>query len=241
MRALAGALLVLYPLLRPSAGPQRAGPCLTSEGTAVPLVERTAPAGPGPLVLLLTGDGGWASADEKVAEGLAGRGSPVVGVNMRAYLGTRRAPEDVARDLACVAREYLERWDRDRLVLLGYSRGADVAPLAAGRWPDDLRRRVVLVALVSLSRRANLQFHLIDLVRDVARPDDLPLGPEIARLRGLPVLCIYGTDDRGSGCPLADSTIVRRAVRPGGHRLTGGFDAIVELLAPALAPPGPAR
>lgn len=212
--------------------------CLTSQGAPLPVIERPLPTGGGPLVLLLTGDGGWANADEQVAAGLMARGSPVVGVNMRAYLRMRRTPDEVARDLGCVARVYGDRWKRDRLLLLGYSRGADLAPFAAARWPADLRARLMMVALVSMSLRANFQFHLIDLVRDVARPDDVAIAPELARLRGLNVLCVYGVDDPASGCLEADTSIVRRVARAGGHRIRDGFDAIADLLAPAPADPG---
>lgn len=209
-------------------------PCTTTAGATLPLIERPMPSGSAPLVVLLTGDGGWARADEDVAKALRARGSAVVGVNMRAYLRTRRSPDEAARDLACVARAYSRAWRRDRIILLGYSRGADVAPFAAARWPADLRARLAMVVLVSMSTRANFQFHLVDLVRDVERPDDVALAPEIARLRGLDVLCVYGVDDRSTGCLAADTTVVRRVARPGGHRLTEGFDAIAALLSPAL-------
>ena len=229
---LLSAMLGLAPLTAPPVG------CISTQGTPLPLIERPATTGSGPLVLLLTGDGGWANADQKVAEGLVARGSPVIGVNMRAYLGTRRSPDEVARDLACIASAYLTRWQRERVLLLGYSRGADIAPFVAARWDTDLRSRLVLVALISMARRANFQFHLVDLFRDVRRPDDVPLAPEIEKLRGLRVLCVYGRDDETSGCPEADSTVVRRVAREGGHRITGGFDAIAELLSPALSPTG---
>ena len=94
-----------------------------------------------------------------------------------------------------------------------------------------------MVALVSMTPTANFQFHLIDLLRDVKRDDDLPVAPEIGRLRGIPAICVYGDDDKDTGCTQVDTTIVKPYVRTGGHRLTGGFDAIVDLLAPALGAP----
>ena len=210
--------------------------CLTSTIAALPLIERPAPSGAGPLTLLLTGDGGWAKADAKVADGLVARGSPVLGVNMRSYLNGKRSPGQVAFELQCVARTYMERWQRERILLLGYSRGADIAPFVAARWPADLRQRVSLVALVAMSRAANFRFHLLDLVHHSDRADDIPIAPELERLRGLNVICVYGAGDGDNGCADADSTLVRRFARPGGHRLTGGFDAIVDLLAPSLTP-----
>lgn len=212
--------------------------CPTTDGKLLPLVERPAASGTaGPLVVLLTGDGGWANADQKVADALVARGAPVIGFNMRAYLERRRDPNEVAGDVACVAYHYLAAWKRTRLVMLGYSRGADIAPFVVARWSDTLRKKIDMVALVSMSPTANFQFHFIDLVRDVKRDDDVPVAPEIAQLRGLPVICVYGDEDRDTGCTRVDTTIARPYARRGGHRLTDGFEAIADLLAPALAPP----
>ncbi|MEP7381360.1 MAG: AcvB/VirJ family lysyl-phosphatidylglycerol hydrolase [Gemmatimonadota bacterium] len=209
-------------------------PCLMRNGKAIPVIERPGTGSDGPLAVLLTGDGGWANADQKLTDGLIARGAAVVGVNMRAYLSDGRTPDETARDLACIARRYGALWRRDRLLLIGYSRGADIAPFVAARWPADLRARLSMVALVSMSMRANFKYHFLDLVRDVDRPDDLDIAPEIARLRGLTVICVYGADDEHSGCPTADSTIVTRYPRLGGHRVSEGFDAIIDLLTPAL-------
>jgi type IV secretory pathway VirJ component len=203
----------------------------------LPLIERPARSDSNAtLVVLLTGDGGWVSSDQRVAEGLLSRGAAVIGLNMRAYLGTRRTPDAVAHDVACIAHRYLTTWKRDRLMLLGYSRGADAAPFVASRLPDDLRGKLNMVALVSLSSRANFQFHLIDLVRDVERPDDVLVAPELERLRGMNVICVYGTEEPNSACRDADSTIVTRYSRDGGHRITGGFEAMAGILEQGLRP-----
>lgn len=188
------------------------------------------------LVVLLTGDGGWAHADEEVAKGLRARGAAVVGLDMRAYLRTRRSPDEAAHDVGCLADAYAARWQRDRLMVLGYSRGADIAPFVVARWDDARRSRINLVALVSLSTHANFQFHLIDLIRDVSRDTDVPVAPELGRLRGLRAICIYGTEEDHSGCRGADTTVITPYARDGGHRLTGGFDAIAALLERGLHP-----
>ena len=193
-------------------------PCDSARIHRLPVIERPALQDTAAtLVVLLTGDGGWAAADEKVATGLRARGAAVVGLNMRSYLGDRKTPEQTADDVGCIAEFFISAWHRSRLMLLGYSRGADIAPFVAARWPEPLRARLNMVALVSPSTRANFKFHFIDLLRDVERDDDLAMGPELLRLRGLPVICIYGTADKSSGCPwkrLSDHAIVRPARRP---------------------------
>lgn len=203
----------------------------------LPLVARPPRADSGStLVVLLTGDGGWAAADEKVAAALLDRGAAVLGVNMRAYLARPKTPDQAAADIGCVARAYLDKWRRTRLMLLGYSRGADIAPFVVARWPDDLKQKLNLVALVSMSTHANFHFRLVDLVRDVKRPDDLPVVPELARLVGIRVVCIYGSEEKDSGCRAADPALVTKYERKGGHRLTGGFAEVASILEQGLKP-----
>jgi len=220
------------------AAPQAPAPCDPTALRGLPLIERPPDSDTNrTLVILMTGDGGWVQSDEEVGRGLVARGAAVIGLNMRSYLGRRRTPDEVAQAVGCLARIYGEKWHRDRVMLLGYSRGADIAPFVAARWPDDLRARLNLVALVSPGPAANFQFHLIDLIRDVQRADDLPLGPELERLRGLAVVCIYGTEEKRSGCLTADTSIVTSYARNGGHRLTGGFEAVVSILESGLHAP----
>ncbi len=241
--AMVGAVVVTLVL---AAAPWRAAraaepqaDCTDALVASLPRIERPATSDSNnTLVLLLTGDGGFAPADEKVAKGLLERGAAVLGINMRTYLGHKRTPDEVAHDIGCAARAYLDRWHRTRLMVLGYSRGADLAPFIVSRWPADLRDRINMVGLVSLSANANFQFHLIDLIRDVKRPDDVPIAPELEKLRGMRVVCIYGTEEDDSGCLQADTSVVTRYARPGGHRLTGGFDAVADILGAGLHPPG---
>ncbi len=186
------------------------------------------------LVILVTGDGGFAKADREVTDLLHTHGASVVALDSRKYLRDGRTPEQAAADVARLVRYYLAAWKLDRLIVLGYSRGADMAPFVVRRLPDDLRARIDLVAMFGLATTANFHFHWIDLVRSVHRPDDVPTAPELTALRGLNALCVYGTDETDSGCRSADSTLVKRYSRNGGHRLTDGYEAAADLIVPFL-------
>lgn len=193
----------------------------------LPMTEIPSTGAPTPtLALFLTGDGAWAALDTHMTKYLAAHGVAVAGVNMRSYLWKERKPDDVAADMTRVLRHYLAEWHRDRIAVIGYSRGADIAPFIVNRLPADLRTRVDLVAMLGPAKNANFQFHLVDLVRDVQRPSDLPTLPEIARLRGTRMLCIYGTEETESACLFADSTLVTRVARTGGHRIDRDFDEL---------------
>ena len=182
------------------------------------------------LAIFLSGDGGWADIDRQIAGVLADHGVGVVGLNSRAYLTRRKTPEQAAADVARIARAYTARWSARRLLLIGYSRGATILPFVATRLDADLRQRTALLAMLGLERNASFQFHWVDVVRDVRRPEDLPVAPELERLRGQHMACVYGTDEKDSACRDADPTLITKVARQGDHHLGGDYRALGDLI-----------
>ncbi len=188
----------------------------------------------GVFAVVLSGDGGWAGLDREVAAVLVDSGVPVVGWNSLSYFWEARTPQGVAADLDRVIRHFADAWRIDRVALVGYSRGADVLPFAANLLPPDLRSRIALIALISPETHAGFQFHAIDLVRDVRRPTDRDVAPEIERLGWTRVLCFYGTDETDTGCralPRSAGTVVPIT---GGHHLGGQYREIGDRIVGAV-------
>lgn len=184
------------------------------------------------LAVLLTGDGNWADIDEVIATQLVQRGVAVVGVEARSYLnhGERKTPELVGHDLERILRHYLTWWNRSSVIVIGYSRGAELAPFALTHLPVDLRRRVRLLALLAPAPNTNFTFHLTDLLSDKERKDDLPMLPEIAKLAGTRILCVYGTEEKTSLCPMLPAGSARVIAKTGGHHLDKDFAALATLI-----------
>ncbi|MGE0440668.1 MAG: AcvB/VirJ family lysyl-phosphatidylglycerol hydrolase [Gemmatimonadales bacterium] len=200
---------------------------------AVPVHEVPAAAPGSTLALFLSGDGGWAGFDQDVAAGLADRGIPVVGVDLRRYLQKRRSPEEAAADLGSVAAGYLARWGAHRLVVVGYSRGADIASLVVRRLADSVRVRVALVAMLGLGYHAGFHVSLFDLMRTTTSDKDFPILPELQALRagGIPLLCVFGADEKESLCRDAPEGLMDRVRRPGGHHFDGDRAALAGVIA----------
>lgn len=174
------------------------------------------------LALLITGDGGYVAADRRLAEELSKSGVSVVALNARAYLSKKRTPDQVASDASNLLSRWLAAWKRSRVLLIGYSRGADIMPFIADRLPEEMRARLELIALLSPARRASFQFHWRDLLFDTVRATDLPVLPELERLRGEQMLCVYGDKEKDPLCPSLDSGLARVVERAGGHRIGAG-------------------
>jgi type IV secretory pathway VirJ component len=206
-------------------GPARAG-------AGSPLV--TVPAGtPGDtLVVFYSGDGGWATVDRGVTADLAAHGLPVVGVDSLRYF-RGQSPERAAADLVGLIGAYGRAWDRRRVVLAGYSFGADALPRIAARLPPAVRARVRLVALISPGVRGSLKVRLTDWL-DIPSPDAAALAPALAALKPLPILCIYGSAERHAGCPRFGGAVSRSVRLNGGHHLGRNYVLVGDTVVSAL-------
>jgi type IV secretory pathway VirJ component len=199
----------------------------------LPLVEVQASGDGDVFAVLLSGDGGWASIDKQVAQEIAARGIPVIGFNLRDYLGRERTPAEASADLARIIRGYQLKWHRNRVAVIGFSRGANIAPFALARLSNALRKDVAIVALIGLAPAANFKWHWQDVVRDVKRSTDLSVRPELDRITSLRTLCIYGADEKESGC-LNTPPNVTRIARAGGHHLDGDYKGVADIVVDAL-------
>jgi type IV secretory pathway VirJ component len=145
----------------------------------------------------------------------------VVGLKSLEYFWTKRTPEGMAKDIDTVLRQYLASWKKERIVLIGYSRGADVLPFMVSRLAPDLQRRIRLVALLGPSRTVEFEFHVSDWWRDSA--SGVPTAPEVAKLKALHVLCMYGSEEADSLCrSLGGGLFVTHELR-GAHHFDGDF------------------
>ncbi|MFA6167330.1 MAG: AcvB/VirJ family lysyl-phosphatidylglycerol hydrolase [Gemmatimonadaceae bacterium] len=177
------------------------------------------------FAVFLTGDGGWVALDQGVSAQLAAAGIPVVGFNQRTYLWTAKTPDQAAADLARIITVYRARWHRDSVLVIGYSRGAGVAPFAVNRLPPHLRGAVKAVVLIGSEHTAGFHFRMRDLLRSTPAPDDVPLMPEIQKLGATPLACFYGADEADTICPdLAPPAVVVKM--SGGHHLDGAYGEI---------------
>ena len=125
----------------------------------LPLVELAATKQKGDrFAIMISGDGGWRRIDTKVTDKLRADGMPVVGFLANDYFRTRRTPDQCGCALERVIRYYRIVFKKPNVVLIGYSRGADVLPFMASRIPLDLKPSVKLIALLGLEPTIDFKY-----------------------------------------------------------------------------------
>lgn len=177
------------------------------------------------LAVFYSGDGGWGPLDRDVAKILARDGVPVLGVDALSYFLTPHSPQAAADDLAGWLRRYERTWGRRKVVLIGYSFGADALPAIVPRLPTDLRGQIKDMVLIGTGPDGDLAFHFRSWLN---RPsaDSYPVAPAIAALKGLPMTCIYGDKERRDVCASLPAAVIRRVKLAGDHHFDADYQGL---------------
>lgn len=208
-------------LARPASSGSEGGDDLAE----LPLIELPV-AQPSPtLAVLYSGDGGWRDLDKDLAAILQKDGLPVVGVDVLRYFWHRQGPDHAARDLGRIIAAYTRRWDATRVVLIGFSFGADVMPILYNRLPATDRARVVQITLLGLSDHADFEVTVSGWLNHAGQ-DSLPTLSELARIDPRLVQCLQGKDDDDAICSRLAGSGAEVVVTSGGHHFDGDYPAL---------------
>lgn len=179
--------------------------------------------------ILLSGDGGWAGLDQEVAKALAAKGIPVVGFDSLRYFWKKRTPQGLASDLDRIIRYYGAHWGKAKVMLIGYSQGADVLPFAVNRLAPDTRAQLLQAVYLALSNNAAFEFHVTNWMSDDVA-DAIPTMPEILKLKAAQNFCVYGEGDDEQVCSKVLPGHLRVQALTGGHHFDGDYAHLADII-----------
>ena len=182
-----------------------------------------------PLVVFISGDGGWKDFDPRLAAQFVARRCPVVALNALHYFWSRKTPDQTTAVVTGLIDRYMKTWDKRTFILAGFSFGADVMPFVVNRLAPALRAQCQGVALFSPSTSTDFEIHVSQMLSSHKQwPYDVV--QEILRRADVPMLCFFGTEehdfpvDRLSGPGLQ---VIRLA---GGHHYEANQDDIAAIV-----------
>lgn len=206
------------------------GPMPAEAVKDLPVVDLPLPPSPKDyFAVVLSGDGGWASIDKQIGQELVAAGVPTVGFNSLQYFWQKRTPEQSAADLERIIRHYQQEWHLTKVILVGYSRGADVLPLMLTRLPASVLDQVGLIAFLGLEHRTDLEFRVAAWLGS-QKNATYDLAPEIAKLAGRRMLCVYGAKEGDTLCPDLPKGLAETVELKGGHHFDGDFAGLARLV-----------
>ncbi len=170
-----------------------------------------------PLALIISGDGGWYSFEQSIADKLADVGIPTIGLDSKKYFWKRKTPEESSVDIMSALNYYSREWGRDKFILIGYSLGSEIVPFIINRMPEDMKSKVVSSVLLSPETSTDFEIHISNMLGMGSRQNTYNVPDEILKMQPVHTLIIFGQGEK-TKIPelLAGSDVIIQKI-PGDH------------------------
>ncbi len=179
-----------------------------------------------PLVFFISGDGGWTSFDQSLAESLAKDGLPVVGLDAQKYFWKEKSPEQTAADISRSVDYYMQGWDRSEFVIVGFSFGASVVPFVVNRFATETRKHLKGIILLSPDEYADFEIHIADMLSLGRANGPYHVLAELNKIKELKPVCIFGSQEESELFVKLKSQNIKALAIPGGHHYNNNFSAL---------------
>lgn len=208
--------------------------CLQAFGapadTTLPVV--VLPAAPdtsAPMVLLITGDGGWKDFDPELSRQFVAEKMPVVALNALHYFWDKKTPAQATAAVQYLLRTYMTHWHRRSFLLAGFSFGADVMPFIANRLPPPLMKDCRGIALFSPGTSTDFEIHLSQMLDSHHRwPYDVV--KELEAMKPVRLVCVFGEEEKGFPVEILERPGWQVVRLPGGHHYSDHTQGMARLV-----------
>ncbi|MGV8997466.1 MAG: virulence factor family protein [Parvibaculaceae bacterium] len=184
------------------------------------------------LAIIISGDGGWRDLDRQIGYALVNRNVSVVGLDSLHYFWQTKSPQKVADDLSRIIDFYSNAWGSKRVVLIGYSFGADVIPSAVDHMTAETRDRIDQISLLGMSDTTDYAIHVSGWLG--VQPKGQPVGPDVEKLDMSLVQCFYGLDEDETFCTSPAMKAAEVHGLAGGHHFDGAYKHVADLILSGL-------
>jgi type IV secretory pathway VirJ component len=197
----------------------------------MPLIESGSKGDSDFYIIFLTGNGGWRDLAQSVTRYINSKNIPVLAINIKKYLWTEKGPAQIACDLERLIDLYNEKWNKTKVVFLGYSMGAEVIPFAVNCMDDNYINLLSDIILIGPWQKATFKINLLDYFMEVNKGADI--YTELLKLKTEAVYIICD-DNEISICQKGLDGLIDHNSMGGGHHFGGDYAALSKLIGKRL-------
>lgn len=185
-----------------------------------------------PLVIFMSGDGGWANLDKGLSGLLQQQGWPVVGWSSLTYYWKQKEPKIVAQDTVAIIDKYEAEFGTQKVLFVGYSFGAEIIPFVLNNMPLKYQQKVIGGVLLSPSLTSDFEIHVSEIITSNNESATYLTLPEVNKQKTVPMLCLYGKDDDAPQhlCPAVKQSNVTVMELAGGHSFDDDYKKVVTII-----------
>jgi type IV secretory pathway VirJ component len=197
----------------------------------MPLIESKSEEKSNYYVILLSGNGGWRDLDKALTAYLNSKNVSVLGLNTKQYLLSEKRPEQIAFDLQTLMERYDIKWNQDKVVLIGYSMGAEILPFAVNRMNERYIKKIQNIILIGPWQKATFKVKLADYLYETNEGEEI--YPELLKMKHINTYVVCD-DNEYALCLKPIDGIVDHDELPGGHHFGGDYNALSKLVGTRL-------
>jgi len=183
-----------------------------------------------PMVVYISGDGGWNTFSDSLCNYLSKKGFPVVVLNARKYFWDRKTPEEAAADLVTIVDAFGARWKRDKFILTGFSFGASLVPFLVNRFPERITGRLSSSIMINPDMLCDFEVHLSDMLNMGPSKGEFDVVREMKAIDVKKTAIFFGGDERMELQQAFRLTGANVQIVPGNHHFDDDSEVLEELL-----------
>ena len=197
----------------------------------LPIIELVAHGNSDMYAIFLTGDFGYLNFDKAIVRYLNSKNISVVVLNSKNYYWSKKSPAQLGRDLGSIMNQYDKKWSRKKVVLMGYSMGAEVLPFAINQLDEKSKAQVTDVILIGPSQKAIFRLKPTDYLFEDKKGTEI--YGELVKMKGQRSYIICD-DHINSICRKNLEGISDHDFLAGGHHFGHNYAALSKLIGKRL-------
>lgn len=117
-----------------------------------------------PIVFYISGDAGFNTFSKTFSQELHRYGYDVFALNTKKYFWTKKTPSRASKDTENYLKQAIKDRTNKKIIIIGYSYGADVAPFIYNRFDRDFQKNIQDLIIIGPSKVNDFEIHLEEYV-----------------------------------------------------------------------------
>ncbi|QOW09717.1 hypothetical protein Q73A0000_04725 [Kaistella flava (ex Peng et al. 2021)] len=117
-----------------------------------------------PVIFYISGDAGFNNFSKTFSQELHRYGYDVFALNTKKYFWKKKTPLQASQDTENYLKEVIKNRINKKIIIIGYSYGADVAPFIYNRFDKDFQKKIQDLIIIGPSQVNDFEIHLEEYI-----------------------------------------------------------------------------
>lgn len=181
-----------------------------------------------PIIFYISGDGGFNTFSKTFSQELHRYGYDVFTLNTKKYFWHKKTPLKASQDTENYLKQITKNRKNKKIIIIGYSYGADVAPFIYNRFDADFQKNIQDLIIIGPSKVNDFEIHVEEYI--AGRPEyGYSVVHEINQIKNVPFTLVV-SDFEYTYFPINEITLkdYQFLHLPGNHHFSGNTKMLAD-------------